>query len=98
MKKKISAVLAISMIASNSMPAINVFADEVIKEKAIAIEKQVSKNMTVTDFNIRNNNNFNRYNELYRVGIKSIKNKKNAENVCEKTGNFCIFLIPKYTN
>ena len=74
MKKKISAVLAISMIASNSMTAINVFADEVIKEKVVAIEKQASKNMTVTDFNIRNNNNFNRYNDLYRVGIKSIKN------------------------
>ena len=25
-------------------------------------------------------------------------NKKNAENVCEKTGNFCIFLMSKYTN
>lgn len=74
MKKKISAVLTISMVVSNSMPAINVFADEVIKEKAVAIEKQVSKNMTVTDFNIRNNKNFDKYNELYRVGIKSIKN------------------------
>ena len=74
MKRKIASIVAMSIIATNTMPAINVFADEVIKEKAIAIEKQVSKNMTVTDFNIRNNNNFNRYNELYRVGIKSIKN------------------------
>ena len=74
MKKKISAVLAISMIASNSMPAINVFANEVIKEKVVAIEKQVSKNMSVTDFNIRNNSNFNKYDELYKVKVTSITN------------------------
>ena len=80
MKKKISAVLAISMIASSSMPAINVFADEVIKEKVVAIEKQVSKNMSVTDFNIRNNSNFNKYGELYKVKITSITNNGGAYN------------------
>lgn len=74
MRKKISAVLAMSIIATNVSPAINVYANEVVKEKAVAIEKQVSKNMTVTDFKIKNNPNFAKYNELYRVGVQSISN------------------------
>lgn len=74
MRKKISAVLAMSIIATNVSPAINVYANEVVKEKAVAIEKQVSKNMTVTDFKIKNNPNFAKYNKLYRVGIQSISN------------------------
>lgn len=74
MKKKIASILAMSLIAANSIPAINVFANEVVKENAVAIENQVSKNMTVTDFKIKNNSNFNKYNELYKVGVKSITN------------------------
>ncbi|MDU1540504.1 MAG: NPCBM/NEW2 domain-containing protein [Paeniclostridium sordellii] len=74
MRKKISAVLAMSIIATNVSPAINVYANEVVKEKAVSIEKQVSKNMTVTDFKIKNNPNFAKYNELYRVGVQSISN------------------------
>ncbi len=74
MRKKISAVLAMSIIATNVSPAINVYANEVVKKKAVAIEKQVSKNMTVTDFKIKNNPNFAKYNELYRVGVQSISN------------------------
>ncbi|MFR3558497.1 MAG: NPCBM/NEW2 domain-containing protein [Paraclostridium sordellii] len=74
MKKKIVSILAMSMIATNSIPVVNVFANEVVKDKAVAIEKSVSKNMTVTDFKIKNNPNFNKYNELYKVGVKSITN------------------------
>ncbi|MDB8789110.1 NPCBM/NEW2 domain-containing protein [Romboutsia sp. 1001216sp1] len=74
MKKKIASILAISVIATNSTPALNVFANEVIKEKALAIEEQVSKSMTVSDFKIKNNPNFAKYNELYRVEIQSITN------------------------
>lgn len=74
MRKKISAVLAVSIIATNVSSAINVYANEVVKEKAVAIEKQVSKNMTVSDFKIKNNPNFAKYNELYRVGVQSITN------------------------
>ncbi|EPZ57302.1 hypothetical protein H477_2380 [[Clostridium] sordellii ATCC 9714] len=44
---------AMSMIATNSIPVVNVFANEVVKDKAVAIEKSVSKNMTVTDFKIK---------------------------------------------
>ncbi len=78
MKKKISAVLAISIIASNSMPAINVFADEVIKEKAVAIEKQIAKSMTVGEFTLKSNNNFNKYNELFKAKVASIENNGNS--------------------
>ena len=74
MKKKISAVLAISIIASNSMPAINVFADEVIKEKVAAIEKQIAKDMQVGEFKLKGYNEFNEYNKKYQVKAKSITN------------------------
>ena len=74
MKKKLASVLAMSVIATNTMPAMNVFANEVVRDKAVAIEKQVSKNMTVSDFKIKNNPNFSKYNELYKVGVKSISN------------------------
>ena len=74
MKKKISSIVAISIIATNTMPAINVFADDVVRNKAASIEKEVSKNMTVETFEIKNYENFTRYNEAYRVNIKSITN------------------------
>ena len=74
MKKKIASMLAVSMIATNSMPALNVFADEVIKGKAISIEKQVSKAMTVGEFTLKNNSNFSKYNEMYKVNVTSITN------------------------
>ena len=74
MKKKISAIVAMSIIATNTMPAMNVFADEVVRNKATSIEKEVSKNMTVETFKIKNYENFARYNEDYRVNVKSITN------------------------
>ncbi len=80
MKKKIASMLAVSMIATNSIPTLNVFADEVVKEKAISIEKQVAKEMTVREFTLKSNNNFNRYNELYRVKVTSITNNGGAYN------------------
>ena len=80
MKKKISAVLAISIIASNSMPAINVFADEVIKEKVVAIEKQIAKNMQVGEFKLKGYNEFSEYNKKYQVKAKSIENNGGSYN------------------
>ena len=74
MKKKLASIVAISIIATNTMPAMNVFADEIIRNKATSIEKEVSKNMTVETFKIKNYENFTRYNEDYRVNIKSISN------------------------
>ena len=80
MKKKISAVLAISIIASNSMPAINVFADEVIKEKVVAIEKQIAKDMQVGEFKLKGYNEFSEYNKKYQVKAKSIANNGGSYN------------------
>ena len=74
MKKKLASIVAISIIATNTMPAMNVFADEIIRNKATSIEKEVSKNMTVETFKIKNYENVTRYNEYYRVNIKSISN------------------------
>ena len=74
MKNKIASIVAISIIATSSMPTINVFANEIVKDKAIEIENEVSKNMTVTDFNIINIPNFNKYDEMFKVGVKRISN------------------------
>ena len=43
MKRKIASIVAMSIIATNTMPAINVFADEIIRNKVASIEKEVSK-------------------------------------------------------
>lgn len=74
MKKKIASIMAMSIIATNTMPAINVFADEIVRNRATTIETEVSKNMTVENFKIKNYENFDKYNEDYRVNIKSITN------------------------
>ena len=65
-----------SIIATNTMPAINVFADEIIRNKSISIEEELIKNMTVENFKIKNYENFAKYNEVYRVSIKSITNNE----------------------
>ena len=77
MKKKISAVLAVSMIATNISPAINVYANEIVKEKARIIEENVVSQAKITSFNLRNYSNFEEYNAKFRVakeGIKKISN------------------------
>lgn len=77
MKKKISAVLAVSMIATNISPAINVYANEIVKEKARIIEENVASQAKITSFNLRNYSNFEEYNAKFRVakeGIKKISN------------------------
>lgn len=74
MRKTITSIVAMSIIATNTMPAINVFADEIIRNKSISIEEELIKNMTVENFKIKNYENFAKYNEVYRVSIKSITN------------------------
>ena len=74
MKRKIASIVAMSIIATNTMPAINVFADEIIRNKVASIEKEVSKNMTVENFKIRNYENFPSYNKAYKVNVESITN------------------------
>ena len=77
MKKKISSVLAVSLIATNISPVINVFADEVITDKAKLIKKSVANQVEISPFNLNNYSEFENYNEKYRVSkdkIKSISN------------------------
>lgn len=74
MKRKIASIVAVSIIATNTMPAINVFADEIVRNKVASIEKEVSKNMTVENFKIRNYENFTSYNKAYKVNVESITN------------------------
>lgn len=72
MKKQLASVLALSVIMSNSMPAINVFADEVIKEKAAAIEREINSKLRVGEFALAKHPRFAQYNEQFKVGITSI--------------------------
>ena len=77
MRKKISAVLAASMIATNVSPAINVFASEVVKEKTKIIEECVVSKAKITPFNLSKYSNYEDYNLKFRVlrdEIKSISN------------------------
>ena len=77
MKKQISAVLVASVIATNTSPAINVFADEVIKEKSKILEKKSINQANVTKFTISDNKNFEAYNEKFRVSRDERKSTSN---------------------
>lgn len=72
MKKKIASLVAASIIATNTMPAMNVFAAENVRNEATI--EQVTPNMTVENFKIKNYENFAKYNEIYKANVKSIKN------------------------
>lgn len=77
MKKKISAILAVSMITTNVSPVINVYANDVVKEKARIIEQNVVNQAKITSFNLNNYSNYEDYNNNFRVlrdEIKSISN------------------------
>ena len=73
MKKKISAVLAVSMIATNISPAINVYDNEIVKEKARIIEENAVSQAKITSFNLSNYSNFEDYNAKFRVPKEGIK-------------------------
>lgn len=79
MKRKIAALVATSIVVTNTMPTISVFADEIARNKA-GIVKEVSQNMVVKNFKIKNYENFTRYNEAYRVNVKSITNNGDKYN------------------
>ena len=77
MRKKMAYMLVASLIATNISPAINVFADEIIKEKVKAIEENVVNQAEISSFNLSSFSNFEGYNSIYRVAkdeIKSISN------------------------
>ncbi|RDY26734.1 DUF5011 domain-containing protein [Romboutsia weinsteinii] len=77
MKKKISSILAVSLIATNISPAINVFANEIDKEKVKLIEESVANQAKISPFNLNSHSNFEGYNKIYRVATNQIKSISN---------------------
>lgn len=67
MKKKISKILIASMIMSNASPILNVYASEVIKEKISSIEESVINQASINQFTLNSYENFEGYNEKYKV-------------------------------
>lgn len=67
MKKKISTILIASMVMSNASPVLNVYASEVIKEKITSIEKSVINQASINQFNLNSYENFEGYNQKYKV-------------------------------
>ena len=74
MKRKIAALVAMSIVVTNTMPTMSAFADEIARNKATGIVKEVSPNMVVENFKMKDYENFTKYNEAYRVNVKSITN------------------------
>lgn len=82
MKKQLSALLAVSVIASNFSPAITIHANELTKETAItqketASEEVVVSKATITPFDLKNDSNFEAYNEQFRIASNQIKSISN---------------------
>ena len=50
MKKKLASIVAISIIATNTMPAMNVFADEIIRNKTTMHNKESKQKYDGGDF------------------------------------------------
>lgn len=67
MKKKISKILIASMIMSNASPILNVYASEVIKKKITSIEESVINQASINQFNLNSYENFDTYNQKYKV-------------------------------
>ncbi|WP_122639476.1 NPCBM/NEW2 domain-containing protein [Romboutsia sp. Marseille-P6047] len=77
MKKKISAILVASIVVSNASPALNVYANEVVKEKVQAVEEKVVSEAKISAFNLSEYTNFEGYNSEFKIlreEIKSISN------------------------
>ncbi len=77
MKKKISAILVASIVVSNATPVLNVYANEVVKEKAQAVEEKVVSEAKISAFNLSNYTNSEGYNSEFKIlreEIKSISN------------------------
>ncbi|MDU7069413.1 MAG: hypothetical protein E6343_15765 [Clostridium perfringens] len=77
MKKQISKILIASMIISNASPILNVYASDVIKEKITSIEESVINQASINQFNLNSYENFEGYNEKYKVQRNEIVSIKN---------------------
>lgn len=89
MKKKLSAILAVSLIVTNISPAINSYADEVLRSSVNrekeefntdggnALQSEVVDQVTVTKFDLTSYSNFEGYNEQYKIARNQIKSISN---------------------
>ena len=89
MKKKLSAILAVSLIVTNISPAINSYADEILRSSvnrekeefntdgSNALQSEVVDQVTVTKFNLTNYSDFEGYNEQYKIARNQIKSISN---------------------
>ena len=84
MKKKLSAILVVSLIVTNISPAINSYADEILRssinrendpintEGDNALQSEVVDQATVTKFDLTTYSNFEGYNEQYKIAKNQI--------------------------
>lgn len=89
MKKKLSAILVVSLIVTNISPAINSYADEILRssinrendpintEGDNALQSEVVDQATVTKFDLTTYSNFEGYNEQYKIAKNQIKSISN---------------------
>lgn len=82
MKKKLSALLAASVIASNFSPAIHIYASELAKE-AISDQKETNEEgtvvskATITPFTLKDMSHFEAYNQQFKISSSQIKSITN---------------------
>lgn len=82
MKKKLSALLAASVIASNFSPAIPIYASELAKE-AISDSKETNEEgtvvskATITPFTLKDRSHFEAYNQQFKISSSQIKSITN---------------------
>lgn len=84
MKRIASTILAASFIATNISPAINVFADEVLKQNLKVIEENVIKEAKVRSFGV-SQDNLQRYNSEFKVDKSKIINATNTGGTSNQT-------------
>ncbi len=89
MKKKISAILVVSLIVTNILPAISSYADEILRtsvnrgkenfnaDGSNALQSEEVDQATVTKFDLTNYSNFEGYNEQYKIARNQIKSISN---------------------
>ncbi|MFQ7058348.1 MAG: hypothetical protein ACLRQX_07105 [Turicibacter sanguinis] len=80
MKKQLSAILAVSLIASNFSPMIDIYASELAKETVVDLNESKSMQSvtaTITPFTLTNYRNFESYNEQFKIATSQIKSITN---------------------
>ena len=89
MRKKISAILVISLITTNILPVTNVYADEILKQNTDVLQEETNKEggslleanevgqAIISKFDLSSSSNFEAYNEMYKIARSQIKSISN---------------------